>query len=52
MASSYPSANSADEKRVPIYSATSWASIMSLKAAFWLDPLRDIYEVRDVSPKT
>lgn len=31
--------------RVPVYSASSWASIMSLKAAFWLDPLRDVYEV-------
>lgn len=30
---------------VPIYSASSWASIVSLKAAFYLDPLRDIYEV-------
>ncbi|EHY57973.1 Vaccuole membrane protein hfl11 [Exophiala dermatitidis] len=29
---------------VPIYSAASWASIVSLKAAFYLDPLRDIYE--------
>lgn len=29
---------------VPIYSASSWGSIMSIKAAFWLDPLRDIYE--------
>lgn len=29
---------------VPIYSAASWASVMSLKAAFYLDPLRDIYE--------
>ncbi|KIW73601.1 hypothetical protein PV04_01705 [Phialophora macrospora] len=29
---------------VPIYSAASWASIISLKAAFYLDPLRDIYE--------
>jgi hypothetical protein len=31
---------------VPIYSAASWASIMSLAAAFYLDPLRDVYEVR------
>ena len=31
--------------RVPIYSASSWASIMSQDAAFYLDPLRDIYEV-------
>src|SRR3954471_13798321 len=29
---------------VPIYSASSWTSIVSLKAAFYLDPLRDIYE--------
>lgn len=32
--------------RVPIYSASSWASIMSQDAAFYLDPLRDIYEVQ------
>ena len=31
--------------RVPIYAASSWASIMSLTAAFYLDTLRDIYEV-------
>ena len=29
---------------VPIYSAASWASIMSQTAAFYLDPLRDVYE--------
>lgn len=29
---------------VPIYAASSWASIVSLTAAFYLDPLRDIYE--------
>lgn len=29
---------------VPIYSASSWTSIVSLKAAFYLDPLRDVYE--------
>lgn len=29
---------------VPIYAAASWASIVSLRAAFYLDPLRDIYE--------
>lgn len=29
---------------VPIYSASSWAAVVSLKAAFYLDPLRDIYE--------
>lgn len=35
---------------VPIYSASSWASIVSLKAAFYLDPLRDIYEASTVIP--
>ena len=29
---------------VPIYSAASWASVESLTAAFYLDPLRDVYE--------
>ena len=29
---------------VPIYSAASWASVVSLQAAFYLDPLRDVYE--------
>src|SRR5271156_3855398 len=29
---------------VPIYSASSWAGIVSLTAAFYLEPLRDIYE--------
>lgn len=29
---------------VPIYSAASWASVESQTAAFYLDPLRDIYE--------
>ena len=29
---------------VPIYAASSWASVVSLQAAFYLDPLRDIYE--------
>ncbi|RMZ81315.1 hypothetical protein DV737_g2606, partial [Chaetothyriales sp. CBS 132003] len=29
---------------VPLYSAASWASVVSLEAAFYLDPLRDIYE--------
>ena len=29
---------------VPIYSAASWASLMSQDAAFYLDPLRDVYE--------
>lgn len=31
--------------RVPIYAASSWTSIVSLKAAQFLDPIRDIYEV-------
>ncbi|KAJ5496038.1 Transmembrane protein [Penicillium diatomitis] len=30
--------------RVPIYAASSWTSIVSLKAAQFLDPIRDIYE--------
>lgn len=34
--------------RVPIYAASSWTSIVSLKAAQFLDPIRDIYEVRDI----
>lgn len=29
---------------VPIYAASSWASVESQIAAFYLDPLRDIYE--------
>jgi len=29
---------------VPVYAAASWGSIMSLKAALFLDPLRDVYE--------
>ncbi|KAF2796973.1 DUF300-domain-containing protein [Melanomma pulvis-pyrius CBS 109.77] len=29
---------------VPIYSASSWASLVSLRAAFWIGPLRDVYE--------
>ncbi|KAH0095037.1 hypothetical protein KCU66_g16498, partial [Aureobasidium melanogenum] len=29
---------------VPIYSASSWASLVSLKAAFWIGPFRDVYE--------
>lgn len=29
---------------VPIYSVASWASVVSLQAAFYLDPLRDVYE--------
>lgn len=31
--------------RVPIYAASSWTSIVSLQAAQFLDPIRDIYEV-------
>lgn len=30
--------------RVPIYAAASWGSLMSVQAASWIDPLRDIYE--------
>ncbi|KAL2008592.1 hypothetical protein VTN00DRAFT_6786 [Thermoascus crustaceus] len=29
---------------VPIYAASSWASIVSLRASLWLDPIRDVYE--------
>ncbi|OJJ47227.1 hypothetical protein ASPZODRAFT_132192 [Penicilliopsis zonata CBS 506.65] len=29
---------------VPIYAASSWASIISLRASYFLDPVRDIYE--------
>ncbi|RAH77924.1 DUF300-domain-containing protein [Aspergillus japonicus CBS 114.51] len=29
---------------VPIYAVSSWASIISLQAAMWLDPIRDVYE--------
>ena len=29
---------------VPLYSIASWASLMSQDAAFYIDPLRDIYE--------
>ncbi|KAF2010414.1 DUF300-domain-containing protein [Aaosphaeria arxii CBS 175.79] len=29
---------------VPIYSASSWASLVSLKASFWIGPFRDVYE--------
>ncbi|TKX20424.1 hypothetical protein C1H76_7234 [Elsinoe australis] len=29
---------------VPIFAAASWASLISLKAAFWIDPFRDVYE--------
>lgn len=29
---------------VPIFSAASWASLISLRVAFWIDPFRDVYE--------
>ncbi|KAF4302488.1 hypothetical protein GTA08_BOTSDO10101 [Botryosphaeria dothidea] len=29
---------------VPIFSVASWASLVSLKVAFWIDPFRDVYE--------
>lgn len=29
---------------VPIFAGASWASLTSLRVAFWVDPLRDIYE--------
>ncbi|KAF4552027.1 Organic solute transporter Ostalpha-like protein 2 [Elsinoe fawcettii] len=29
---------------VPIFAASSWASLYSLKVAFWIDPFRDVYE--------
>ncbi|KAE9363051.1 DUF300-domain-containing protein [Stipitochalara longipes BDJ] len=29
---------------VPIYSLSSWSSIISLKAAMFVDPIRDVYE--------
>ncbi|KAL4803485.1 organic solute transporter Ostalpha-domain-containing protein [Aspergillus unguis] len=29
---------------VPIYAASSWASIISIKASLWLAPIRDVYE--------
>ncbi|KAK0883533.1 hypothetical protein LTR87_002809 [Friedmanniomyces endolithicus] len=29
---------------VPLFSAASWASLTSLKVAFWVDPFRDVYE--------
>lgn len=35
--------------RVPIYAASSWASIISLKASLWLAPIRDVYEVIPIS---
>ncbi|KAG8626456.1 hypothetical protein KVT40_005401 [Elsinoe batatas] len=29
---------------VPIFALASWASLYSLKVAFWIDPFRDVYE--------
>ena len=29
---------------MPIYAAASWGSLMSVQAASWIDPLRDVYE--------
>lgn len=29
---------------VPVYSIASWVSLQSLRAAFWIDPFRDVYE--------
>lgn len=29
---------------VPVYSVASWVSLQSLRAAFWIDPFRDVYE--------
>jgi hypothetical protein len=29
---------------VPIYAASSWASVISLRVAFYVEPLRDVYE--------
>ncbi|KAJ9203649.1 hypothetical protein DTO164E3_279 [Paecilomyces variotii] len=29
---------------VPIYAASSWTSIVSLRASMWVDPIRDVYE--------
>lgn len=35
--------------RVPIYAVSSWTSIISLRASQFLDPIRDIYEVRNIA---
>src|SRR6266536_1534643 len=32
--------------RVPIYSLSSWVSIVNLTASMFVDPIRDVYEVR------
>ncbi|USW52925.1 Putative organic solute transporter subunit alpha/Transmembrane protein [Septoria linicola] len=29
---------------VPIFAGASWASLTSLRVAFWIDPFRDVYE--------
>ncbi|PNS16826.1 Transmembrane protein 184 [Sphaceloma murrayae] len=29
---------------VPIFAASSWASLTSIRVAFWIDPFRDVYE--------
>ncbi|CAK1360749.1 unnamed protein product [Cercospora beticola] len=29
---------------VPIFAAASWASLTSLRVAFWIEPFRDVYE--------
>lgn len=31
--------------RVPIYSISSWTSLVSRDAAMFIDPIRDVYEV-------
>lgn len=35
---------------VPIFSAASWASLVSLKASAWIEPFRDVYEVSTMHP--
>lgn len=38
---------------VPFFAAGSWASLVSLKASFWISPFRDVYEVsRDALQST
>lgn len=29
---------------VPLFASASWASLTSLRVAFWIDPFRDVYE--------
>lgn len=36
--------------RVPIYSAASWASLVSITAASYVEPFRDVYEVKQSLP--